>query len=90
MKTIFIVSVIAFNFVIVSFTKRLDLQRQVIFKYFGNCPKIINLPVIIGNFSIHQTGKSEYVTNGQFELKRDFPDGWKGKCTIVFNSEKKF
>lgn len=78
MKTVFLLVFIASNFCIVSLTKRFELRRHVIFSYIGNCPKKHNLPVIIGNFSIDQVGKSEYVANGQFEVKNNFPEGFKG------------
>lgn len=85
--------VIAFNFCFVCSMTRLDLRRdlrrQVIFNYIGNCPRKMNLPVIFGNFSIDQIGKNEYVAHGQFELKIDFPEGFKGISIIVFKSEKK-
>lgn len=78
MKTAFLVVVITINFFIVSSIKRSDLQRRVLFNYIGNCPKKMNLPIIFGNFSIDQIGKTEYVAHGQFELKIDFPEGFKG------------
>lgn len=84
MKIVFLVVLISFTFFIVNSTKspkRSDLRRLVMFNYIGNCPKKNNLPVIFGNFSIEQIGKSEYVANGYFELKNRFPDGFKG--TII-------
>lgn len=78
MKIVFLVGVIAFNLVIVNSAKKFDLRRQVILSYIGNCPKKNNLPVWVDNFTINQIGKSEYVTNGQFEVKIDFPYSWRG------------
>lgn len=79
MKFIFLVFVIASIFFTINCVKRLDLRRQLIFSYVGNCPKKI-LPISFGNFSIDQIGKIEYVAKGEFEIKRDFPDGYKGEC----------
>lgn len=86
MKKVFLVVLIAFSFCKVR-SKGSDLRRQVIASYFGNCPKKMYLPVIFGNFSIDQIGKNEYVTNGQFELKRDFLEGFKSK--LLQNIRKK-
>lgn len=83
MKIVFLVFVTASFFLTVNSTKRLDLRRQLIFRYVGDCPKKVNLPISFGNFSIDQIGKIEYVAKGQFEIKRNFPDGFKGKFTIV-------
>lgn len=90
MKTVFLVVLIASNFCIETSTKGLDLRRHVILNYVGNCPKKNNLSVVIGNFSIDQIGKSEYVANGQFEVTSNFPEGFKGKLITKLKIKSNF
>lgn len=72
-----VVLIIVLGLSIAIFAIRIATSRQVLFHSIAQCPKKHNLPVIFQKFVVEQVGKNEYVASGKFELKSDFPDGWR-------------